>query len=136
MGSQENLQSVLEAGATAFGCFSKFEVCRFKALKHCNMLTFEVTKSPPSTRSSEAMYTTLLDSDCTLCHGRHTSLGHRSYLVHYAALPFKCTHGIKIKGMSVSEPEERMDPFIDMPSTIHHIEPDCFSESSGGITNS
>ena len=97
------------------------------------MLPRRNTSFSPATRQSEPLLTTQLGSNCPLCNTRHTAMTNRSYLVHYAALPFKCEHGERIEEMRVVEPEDRVDPLINLPSTIFRIEPDCMSESSNGI---
>ena len=79
------------------------------------------------------MYTVQLLSTCSVCHERHISLPHKSYLMHYTALPFNCEHGHRIEDMMVVEPDSRTRPFVTLPPDIRRLAPDCLSESSGGI---
>ena len=78
------------------------------------------------------MYTARLMSDCSVCHDRHVSMGHKNYLMHFAALPFKCEHGRKVVSMQVDDPDDQIHPFINLPSGVQKIAPDCMSDSSGG----
>ena len=88
--------------------------------------------SPPQTRSSSSMYTVQLVSTCSVCHERHISIPQKSYLMHYTALPFNCEHGHRVDDMAVVEPDSRTKPYINLPTNIKRLAPDCLSESSGG----
>ena len=127
------LQSIIQAGDQAYRALSKFETSRFKILQHCNLLPLaNLNYSPPNTRASNCMYTVKLTCSCTVCHDRHIEIGHKSYLLHFASLPFKCEHGHPITNLHVQEGSERTLPFIDIPSKIRKVAPPCLSESSGG----
>ena len=82
------------------------------------------------------MQTAQLISSCSVCHKRHISITHKSYLTHYTALPFNCEHGHRIQDMVMVEQDSRTKPFINLPADIRRLAPECLSESSGGqITN-
>ena len=59
-------------------------------------------------------------------------MGHKNYLMHFAALPFKCEHGKKVDSMQVDDSTDRTQPFITLPSGVQKIAPTCLSDSSGG----
>ena len=80
------------------------------------------------------MYTAKLTSECSVCHNRHIHSSHKNYLLHFACLPFKCEHGNKISNLHVEDAEERTLPFVNLPSQIQKVAPECLSLSSGGLT--
>ena len=133
--SVPDLQKVIQDGEKAYHALSKFETARYKVLQHCNLLpTTNLNFSPPNTRPTAKMYTVRITSDCTVCHNRHTETNHKSYLLHFAHLPFKCEHGLKISNLHVQEESERTLPFVNLPSQMQKVAPECISMSSGGIT--
>ena len=133
----DDMAQLKEAGKVAYQYFHRLEVSRFKVLRHCNLLPRTLANfSPPQTRGSNSMHTAQLISACSVCHERHISITHKSYLTHYTALPFNCEHGHRIEDMAMVEPESRTKPFINLPADIRRLAPECLSESSGGqITN-
>ena len=127
-----NMQRIIEAGQDAYKCLSRFNARRFKILKHCNLVVAGfIEHSPPSTRTQE-IYTVKLGSTCHACHNRHVSLGRKAFLLYYASLPFKCEHGLRVEGLQVDDPDERLLPLISLPPGIRKIAPDTLSESSEG----
>ena len=128
------LQDVLSCGSVAYNCLSQFEVARYKVLRHCNMLPRGLSNfSPPQTRLTSRMYTVELTSQCPVCNSRHVNLSHKTYLLHFAALPFRCEHKQRVDSMKVVENDERTQPWIMLPPQLSKIAPDCMSESSGGM---
>ena len=133
---EPDIDHIVEAGLTAYGNYNRYEVARFKVLRHCNLMPRLSQYSPPQTRQQGANYTVLITSSCAVCPNRHTSLGHKAYLLHYGALPFKCEHGNRLTNLAVDDPDSRTLPFVNLPSQIFRLEPDCASEASshGEIT--
>ena len=131
-----DLQKVIQDGEKAYHALSKFETARYKVLQHCNLLpSANLNFSPPNTRATAKMYIARITSDCTVCHDRHTKTNQKSYLLHFASLPFKCEHGLKISNLHVEDDSERTLPLINLPSKIQKVAPDCsISMSSGGLT--
>ena len=135
MASPPDLQQIIKDGEAAYRALSIFETARYKVLQHCNLLpATNLNFSPPTTRATGRMYTAKITSDCSVCHNRHSHANHKSYLLHYASLPFKCEHGFTISNLHVQEDSERTLPFINLPSQIQKVAPQCLSLSSGGLT--
>ena len=131
---QQDLDQIIKDGKAAYFALSKFETARYKVLQHCNLLpAANLNFSPPNTRATGKMYTAKVTSTCCVCHDRHISINNKSYLLHFASLPFKCEHGSTITNLHVQEESERTLPLISLPSRIQKVEPDCLSISSGGI---
>ena len=125
-------EDILRKDEEAYKLFQKFEMARYKVLRHTGMMDPTVVNTAPGTRSSELIYTTRIETECQDCNARHTEMGHRSYLAHFACLPFKCKHGLKITMLYEEDPEDRTLPAIQLPATIIKVAPCSVTETTGG----
>ena len=116
----------------AYKLYQKYEVARYKIYRHTGVTDPNLVNTAPGTRASESIYTVKIQAECTVCNGRHTELGHRSYLQHFAFLPFVCSCSNPITGLTIEDPEDRTLPPIFLPANIRRLAPASMTTTSLG----
>ena len=125
---------VLSKADQAYKLYQKYEVARYKIYRHTGVADPNLVNTAPGTRASESIYCVKIEGECTTCNGRHVELGHRSYLVHFSALPFLCgcNPSQAIHKLSIESPEDRVLPAISLPSNIRRLAPASLTTTTQG----